>query len=169
MNHQRVRKLDLADAAHVTPSAISKFLTGQSTIAVEKLVGIASLVGVNPKYLTGEEKNPFKSTRLIKILLDEGLLSGPNFDMLFFLADANERLEVVFLLSQSFLLRRMAKDTVFEDLVAAIACKDGDGTMFLFRRKSGNAFASERGLELKLQERARTGPNHHFRTEETAG
>lgn len=157
IRHQRITKAELARVAGVTASAVSKFLGGQNTLAADKLAKMAPEIGVNPKFLTGEQRNPFASNRLIKMLLSDSLVVGVDYEMLYYIAAANERLNIAFLFSQSSMIQRVLKGTVFENPVAAIACKDADGNMFLFRRRNGYPIIGERGLELKLQENREAG------------
>jgi hypothetical protein len=53
IGHQRVKKMELAEAAGVTSSAVSKFIIGQNTIALDKLMKLAPVVVVNQLFLAG--------------------------------------------------------------------------------------------------------------------
>jgi len=59
VKHQKFKQADLAHAVGVTPSALSKFIAGQNTIATDKLLNIAPKLNINPAFLVGESSNPF--------------------------------------------------------------------------------------------------------------
>jgi len=86
MRHQRPVKVELAAAAGITPSAVSKLIGGKSTIGVDKLEKMAPMRGINPGFLSGVKRNPFKSSKLITLALDESLLSDTDFDILDYVA-----------------------------------------------------------------------------------
>jgi hypothetical protein len=83
-------------------------------------------------------------------MLPETLFGETNFDILYYIVAANERLDVVFLLSPSSSFRESQRNAS-----CAMACRDADDNLFLLRRRNGCPIAGQENLALKLIENRR--------------
>ncbi|MCX5803506.1 MAG: helix-turn-helix transcriptional regulator [Proteobacteria bacterium] len=152
---QGIKQVALAKELGITHSAIANFEAKKTKLSSETIIKIARLININPLYVTTEGVNPFKSDNLIKMVLPETLIEGLNFGIIFFLGEVNVQLNIIFLVAPSSIFQKILSKTVFENPVYAIAIKDGDNNVFLFRRKSNDPLYGERNLQLKLKEISR--------------
>jgi len=152
---QGIKQSSLAKELGITQSAIANFEGKKSKLSSEIIIKIARLCNINPLYITSKATNPFKSNKLIKMLLPETMIEGLSFEMIFFLAEVNAQLNIIFLVAPSLIFQKFLSKTVFENPVYAIAIKDSDNNVFLFRRKSNDPLYGERNLQLKLKEISR--------------
>jgi len=140
-----------------TSSAISKFEKGEkSPLSEETLKKLASLLQMNPDYITGASLNPFSSPELVKMYLpEEDIGIKVLFTPIKIIAEANQRIEIVTLLpARKFeFMEKIETGTILEPGTYAIAIKDQDGNMFLFRRKSPSAYImADRSMLAQLEE-----------------
>lgn len=150
---QGIAQSEVALKAEVTQSAISKFEAGSSTLSRENLLKIAPLLHINPRYLTAESHNPFLSRLLIKMHFPERF-RAVDFAPLYLLSEANQSLEFVFLIPHFRLVSKILAKTMIETPCYAIAVRDEDGNIFLFRRKLKGAFiVGEKDLQARISER----------------
>lgn len=162
---QGMAQSEVALRADVTQSAISRFEAGSSTLSRENLFKIAPLLNINPKYITAESHNPFLSRSLIKMHFPERF-GAVDFAALHLLSEANQSLEFVFLIPHFRLVSKLLAKTMIEIPCYAIAVRDGDGNIFLFRRKLKGAFiVGEKDLQSRISERMeKEGRQVLFRT-----
>jgi len=88
---------------------------------------MARLLHVGRDFIEGKTDNPFRSRKLIKIFFPKSLLATIDFSTLYFLAKVNKGLDVLFLSIEAI-------TWFYEIPVYAIALKDSDNNIFLFRR-----------------------------------
>lgn len=130
-----MKQIDVAAAANITHVALSRFESGKSTLSRETLMKIAPLLNINPQFLQGDSANPFHAKNLIKMSLSE-TLSGPNFDLIYFLAEVNQRLDLIYLLLPPVFGRKLARVGLGGGLYTiAIAIRDGEHNYFIVRPK----------------------------------
>ena len=129
---------EVAKVAGVAQAALSQFEHGQTSISIDTLRRIAPSLALNPKFLTNETQNPFKSSDLIKLFQPRYHFSSliyshseTPFFPLQLLVDANETLEIVSL--ESSMLRPPDLDGMSRPY--AIAVKDSIGNVFLLRNR----------------------------------
>lgn len=151
--YEGVKQSDMAAELGITQSAIAKFEARKTKLGPDTLAGIARRLGINPDYLDDETQNPFKAQgRLIKMLLPEAFVSGIDYSILYFLAERNAFLKVLFLVAPSGLFRKILAKTAFENLIYAIAVEDSAGNFFLFRRKANYPLVGDRELQMKMSD-----------------
>jgi transcriptional regulator with XRE-family HTH domain len=137
---QGITQAFLAAQAGINRSAISKFERGETAVGIDTLKRIAEHMNLNPLCISGESSNPFRSDKLIKFLL----VIDPQFlvDLIIleFIAMANtERtLKISCIAAPTTIYRTKRRFHLSCTYVFAIAVKDPDGNMFLFRHKSPN-------------------------------
>ncbi|OPY67113.1 MAG: transcriptional repressor DicA [Syntrophorhabdaceae bacterium PtaU1.Bin034] len=116
---------------------------------------------LTPKTTAGYESGTVKyakllgaveSDGLIKMKLPESIRGGIDFEIIYFIAEKNKALSIIFLVAPLFIHKKFLSKTVFENPVYAIALRDESNNTFLFRRKSNNPLFGERELQLKLNE-----------------
>lgn len=153
---------ELAKAVGISQQALSAYESGKSTLSYDTLRKMAELLHINDSYMKEEKGNPFSSKKLIKMVLGEGLLSKVDFSIIHFIADANQKVDLLFLSPLIFkIVDKIARGTVFAAPIFAIACKDQDDNIFLLRKKNWGSFiAGERELQVVLNQKAKAGRKH---------
>jgi transcriptional regulator with XRE-family HTH domain len=152
---QGIKQKELSAVGRVTTSALSQFESGKSSLATETLLAMASRVNLNPDYIRGKSKNPFRSKELVKMLLQArfGLLT--DFSMVYLIVSANPKIELM-LLSPRSLFDKVFSKTVFETPIYAIVIRDSNNNLFLFRSKvkhvSDTSIEGGKDLIVRLQE-----------------
>ena len=137
-------------------SAISKYELEKTKLSEETLRKLAELLQMNPEYVSGSSGNPFLSSDLIKMYLPEkDFGTKVLFTPILVVAEANQRLEIITLLpARKFeCMETIETGTLLEPGPYAIAVKDQDNNIFLFRRKSPSAYiVADRSLMAYLEE-----------------
>lgn len=153
---QDIKQTDLARELGVTSSAISKFEKSRTTLSEDTLKELAQRLNLNPEYITGSSSNPFLSKKLIKMFLpEEEFGMKVVFTPILLIAEANQRIEFVTLLpARKFkFMEEVEEGTLLEPNLYAIAVRDQDNNIFLFRRRAPKAYiVGEQGLRIQLQE-----------------
>ncbi len=160
---QRKDQTELAQAIGLkSSSAISKFEKGEEgdrnkkPLSDETLRNLAPLLQLNPDYITGESANPFLSDELIKMFLpEEYAATKVLFTPIHIIVEANQFVEIVSLLpARKFeFLEKLEAGRAVETPPYAMAIKDQDNNIFLFRRKSPTAYVmADRGMLAELRE-----------------
>ncbi len=85
-------------------------------------------------------------------------MPGIDFRLIYFLAEKNRTLEVVFLFSNTKFARRILRGTIAENPVIAIVCRDSDNNIFLFKRRKimMGPVIGDRELRIELNKRRKT-------------
>lgn len=154
---QCIKQSDIARKAGITQSALSYFENGHAAISKTTFSTMAPLLSINPEYIGGESANPFKSSGLIKMFLDDTFFTDLDYSPIEIIAGLNTSVEVVFLVSAS---RYIASGSInskksIGQLTQAVLLRDQDGNMFMFRRKRKGVFRiSEDYLRTRLLEQA---------------
>lgn len=148
---QEIKQKHVSIQAGIAQPSLAKFESGKAGLSIDTLLRIAPLINMNPLYISGEHPNPFLSDALIKIRLPEGFLSGIHFNILYFLAEKNTRLDIILLIAPLGLYRLLTR-SVFENPVFAIAVRDDFNNYFMLRRKSNNPIYGEREMLSRLNE-----------------
>lgn len=154
---QWIKQSDIARKAGIAQPSLSQFENGQATLSRETLLIIAPLLSINPGYIGGEITNPFESSGLIKMFLDEALFADMDYSPIEIIAGLNTSLEVVFLVSASRYIAsgRINSKKSIGQFTQVVLLRDQDGNMFLFRRKrKGASRISEAYLRNRLLEKA---------------
>lgn len=151
---QNIKQNDVAAEAEITQSAVAKFEAGLSTLSDETLVKLAPSINMNPKYFLGKSPNPFKcsnSSGLIKMHLREYFATPIDFSLIYFIAQASNKLEFLFLAPHISTMRNIAYP--FDIPIYAILMKDNYGNEFLFRRKTKSVYFASITGTAKLTEK----------------
>lgn len=149
---QGIRQGHISKSLGIAQSSVARFEAMKATLGLGTIERIAPLLNIDPLYVSGESGNPFKSDKLIKMLLPEGLASGIDFSILYFLAEKNRVLNLALLVPPMKYYQKLLAMGAMENPVYAIALKDANGNCFIFRRKANYPLYGKRELELKLQE-----------------
>ncbi len=150
---------DIGLAGGVTPQAINIFEKHKGSLSARTIEKIAPNININPDYLSDPTANPFLSDDVIIMHLPENIfLPGIDFRLIYFLAEKNRTLEVVFLFSNTKFARRILRGTIAENPVIAIVCRDSDNNIFLFKRRKimMGPVIGDRELRIELNKRRKT-------------
>ena len=148
---QRFKQAEVAEFAKIKQPSLNAFELGKASLSLATRQKVATFLNINPLYISGEAANPFKSDHLIKMRLPETLLGGIDYSIIYFLAEYNKVLNVIFFITASPLYSKFLGDTVFGYPVYAIGVQDSDNNMFLIRRrKLENILVGEREVIVKL-------------------
>lgn len=147
----------VAEKAGITRSAFSQFLNSKATLSTDTLKDIAKELGVNPAWITGDEKNPFKSKELIKMFIPDNFLTTTlDFSLIYHLLSVNRKLDFIFVAPHIPFFSKAASQTVFGTPIYAIAIADGDNNIFIFRRKARSvlsaAIVGDKDLQLSIED-----------------
>ncbi len=157
---QAIQQSEVANAVGITHVALSRFEAGKSSLSIETLVKIAPLLNINPDFITGENINPFKSKKLIK-LYGAGLM-GKLYEPLNLLIEYNEKLDFVSLVPHFSGLKKLLSQTGTRILapiysgnasaalslfVYAVAVRDSDDNYFLIRSQDDNGYLLWEGAD----------------------
>jgi len=149
---QGIRQTPVANQIGITQQAIALFESGKSTLSNKTVSKIATLLNLNTAFLDDKSSNPFlSSNNLIKFSLPESI-SGIDYSIIFFIAEYNKYLNLVFFTSPSPLFSKYRNNTVFKHPTIAIGLKDADDNIFLLKRESKKPLFGERELLAKLEE-----------------
>lgn len=164
---QALKQTEIARHLGVTHGAIANFEAGRTKLSLDSTVNIATILNINPLFLTGESQNPFKSNDLIKFRLPESILGSIDYSIIYYIAEHNKYLNLIYFISSSPVYSKFLDKTVFAYPVIAIAIKDADNNIFLINRKTRYPLVGERELIGKLsslteQGKARIVTNHHL-------
>jgi transcriptional regulator with XRE-family HTH domain len=131
-----LKQTHIADKAGMSHVALSRFEKGQSTLSTETLCSIAPYYFLSDDFIRGENVNPFRSEgKLIKFFISHrvGLIS--DFSLVQFIIESNPYSMIRFLIPQLSILKAV-KYAALDNPVYAIAIKDLDNNIFLFRQKT---------------------------------
>jgi len=164
---QGLKQTEIARHLGVTHGAIANFEAGRTKLSLDSTVKIATILNINPLFLTGESQNPFKSSDLIKFRLPESILGSIDYSIIYFIAEHNKHLNIIYFISSSTIYSKFLDKTVFAYPVIAIAIKDADNNIFLIKRKTQYPLVGERELIGKLsslteQGKSRIVTNHYL-------
>jgi len=164
---QGLKQTEIARHLGVTHGAIANFEAGRTKLSLDSTVKIATILNINPLFLTGESQNPFKSNDLIKFRLPESILGSIDYSIIYFIAEHNKYLHIIYFITSSTIYSKFLDKTVFAYPVIAIAIKDTDNNIFLINRKTRYPLVGERELIGKLSSLAEQGKtrivtNHHL-------
>ncbi len=152
---QGIKQTNVANQIGITQQAIALFESDKSTLSNKTLSKIATLLNLNTAFLIDKSSNPFlSSNNLIKFSLPESI-SGIDYSIIFFIAEYNKYLNLVFFTSPSPLFSKYRNNTVFKHPTIAMGIKDADGNIFLLKRESQKPqkpLFGERELLAKLEE-----------------
>lgn len=156
---QKINQKALTGPVEKKQPSLSNFEKGKTPLSQETLRRIAPMLSINPAYVSDPTRNPLSSPGLIKMFFSESMLGKIDFDFIRFLYEANRSLDFLFLYPPiSNVVKIIAFLGAFP--VYAIALRDGDGNVILFRRENGNILVGgsvpfTENLELELSESAR--------------
>jgi transcriptional regulator with XRE-family HTH domain len=131
-----LKQTHIAKKVDISHVALSRFEKEQSTLSTETLCSIAPYYFLNEDFIKGNDVNPFRSNgRLIKFFISHRFGLIPDFSLVQFVIESNPYSMVRFLIPQLSILKAV-KYTALENPVYAIAVKDSDNNIFLFRQKT---------------------------------
>jgi len=149
---QGIKQTNVANQIGITQQAIALFESGKSTLSNKTVSKIATLLNLNTAFLIDKSSNPFlSSNNLIKFSLPESI-NGIDYSIIFFIAEYNKYLNLVFFTSPSPLFSKYRNNTVFKHPTIAIGIKDADDNIFLLKCESKKPLFGERELLAKLEE-----------------
>jgi len=137
---QGKRQRDIARKVSITHSALSSYEAGRYTLSLSTLHQIAPLLNINPDFVTGKSKNPFKSEKLIKMFFNEQMHKYIIIEPINVLTGCNQKLEFISLVANIDLITKVKNLSLFQKPIYAIAVRDGDNNIFLLRRKIKTAY-----------------------------
>lgn len=131
-----LKQTHVAAKVGISHVALSRFEKGQSTLSTETLCSIAPYYFLNEDFIKGDNVNAFKSNgKLIKLFISHRFGLVPDFSLIQFVIESNPNSMVRFLIPQLSILKAV-KYTALDNPVYAIAIKDSDNNIFLFRQKT---------------------------------
>lgn len=159
-----LKQSEIADLCGISRSALARFETGSLRLADENLSIIAPLLDINPEFLNGNTKIPFKSQsgELIKFVVDKYHV---NTDMLLATILARyDVLEIYYLSPPLTIVDRIRHLNVASNPTYALLLRDEAGNVYLFRCKSPKDFlAWDDSLSSWYSEQRRlTGKSGYF-------
>ncbi len=135
-----LKQSEIADQCGISRSALARFETGSLRLSEETLLLIAPLLDIDPEFLRGNAKIPFKSPTgsLIKFVVDKYHV---NTDMLLtrLLAQCDV-LEIYYLSPPLTIVDRIRHLNVAANPIYALLMCDEAGNVYLFRCKSPKDF-----------------------------
>jgi len=131
--YQGRKQHEIAHLAGITHQSLSGFESEISTLSKNTQKEIAGHLGLNPDYIDGGVVNPFKSDRLIKVLIKEGILFE-NFEPLYFVAQFSSRITLIGLIAPPEVMKKLYRKLGIT-WIFAITFADSLGNIFLLRGK----------------------------------
>lgn len=142
-----LKQTHIAEKVGMSHVALSRFEKGKSTLSTEKLCDIAPYYFLNEDFIRGENVNPFRSRgKLIKFFISYSIGIIPDFTLIKFIIESNPYSMVRFLIPQLSILKAV-KYTVLDNPIFAIALKDSDNNIFLFRHKTDSILKASIAIE----------------------
>lgn len=140
--YQGLKQQHVAQEVGITHVALSRFEAGRSVLSHETLSKIAVILNINPRFLSDQSMNPFYSNKLLKMYLSADFMEVKySLLSLFQVMLHTQVTEMYLLVPPVSLLDRIVRLNIGQEIpVYAITCRDREGNMYLFRRKSGNEF-----------------------------
>jgi transcriptional regulator with XRE-family HTH domain len=146
---QKITQRALSTAAGIKQPTLSSFekgAKGRHPLSLSTLKQIAPLLSINAEYITDQTKNPLFSDNLIKMFFPESIIGKVDFDFIRFICSVNNCLDILFLYSPI-----NGTDKILASLnsshVYAIALKDSDNNVIVFRREFDNLISEAAKLE----------------------
>lgn len=140
--YKGLKQKDVAQEVGITHVALSRFEAGRSVLSQETLSKIAVILDINPRFLTDQSMNPFYSNELLKMYLSADFMEVKYSLLSLFQVMLRTQVTDMYLLVPPIsLLDRLVRMNISQEIpVYAITCRDREGNMYLFRRKSANEF-----------------------------
>lgn len=136
-----IRQADIARQVGITRSALSQYLKGKSSLSPETLLRIAPLINISPDYVRDKNGNPYGAANFFRMLVPDNMVTmSLDFSLFYLLMDANNALEFLFLSPPLNFLEKAL--SIPDTPIYAIALKDGDQNIFLFRRRQRSPIAA---------------------------
>lgn len=159
-----LKQSEIADQCGISRSALARFETGSLRLAEETLLQIAPLLDIDPEFLRGNARIPFKSPTgsMIKFVVDKYRV---NSDVLLSrLIALSDVLEVYYLYPPLTIVDRIRHLNVASNPTYALLMKDEAGNVYLFRCKSPKDFlAWDDSISSWMSEQRRmAGKSGHF-------
>ena len=144
--YQGMKQRSIAQEVGITHVALSRFEAGHSKLSNETLSKIATILNINPLFLVDSSINPFLSNNLLKMNLSTEFMEMKDALLaILHVMMYTQISEMYFLIPRVSVLNRIIRLDIKREIpVYAITCKDGDGNVYLFRRKSKNNFILKR-------------------------
>jgi len=137
-----LKQVEIASACGISRPAIARFEKGTLRLNDEILIKMAPLLDINPEFLNGHTKNPFKSqnNELIKFVVDKYHV---HTDLLLTSIVAEAKLySFCSLYPPLTILERIRHLNLVDDPIYALVIRDDSDNIFLFRCKSNKDFMS---------------------------
>lgn len=159
-----LKQSEIADQCGISRSALARFETGSLRLAEETLLLIAPLLDIDPEFLRGNAKIPFKSPTgsLIKYVVDKYHV---NSDVLLSrLLALSDVLEIYYLSPPLTIVDRIRHLNVASNPTYALLMKDEAGNVYLFRCKSPKDFLAwdDSISSWQNEQRKMAGKGGHF-------
>lgn len=159
-----LKQAEIADQCGISRSALARFETGSLRLADENLLVIAPLLDINPEFLHGNTKIPFKSqsAELIKFTVNKYHV---NTDILLTaILTTCDVLDVFYLSPPLTIVDRLRHLNIADNPTYALLMGDEGGNIYLFRCKSAKDFiAWDNNLSSWYSEQRKlTGKSGHF-------
>ena len=137
-----LKQAEIASACGISRPAIARFEKGTLRLNDEILIKMAPLLDINPEFLNGHTKNPFKSqnNELIKYVVDKYHV---HTDLLLASIVSEAKLYSFYSLYPPLtILERIRHLNLVDDPIYALVIRDDSDNIFLFRCKSNKDFMS---------------------------
>jgi transcriptional regulator with XRE-family HTH domain len=159
---QNIKQGKIAKYAHITSASVSAFCCGRANLKEETIENIAHCLNISSDYVRTMTGNPFKSKKLIKMFALELYLGRVDYSIFELFLDFNDRLQFLLLIPESSITISKILGTKTTELpVYAIAMKDSDNNIFIFRRKQKfSFFADEKGFQTTMNKKAKKENRH---------
>jgi transcriptional regulator with XRE-family HTH domain len=152
---QNIKQGKIAKNANITSSAISMFEHGTTNFKEETIENIAHCLNISSDYAKSMIGNPFKSEKLIKMFVQESFLGRVDYSIFELFLDFNDKLQFLFLIPE-FSIGKILKAKTIELSIYAIAMKDSDNNIFIFRRRPKiSFFVGEKGFQTTMNKKAK--------------
>lgn len=148
---KNITQSELAQIAVINRSSIAQFEKSIASLSIQTLLKIAPALDINPDFLLEKSDNPFKSKNLIKFFITG--TSMPDRTILILTILYNTTLELITLIPPLSIIEKIKTlptfrtvaavfdtHTLFGKMIYAVAVRDVDNNIFLFRRKKENDF-----------------------------
>lgn len=147
-----IKQNDIAAAVGIAQASLSQYENEVATLSQKTLLDIAPRLCINPAYLKGKSKNPFKSSAIIYMQFVSPRLVGPftSLDMrlfpLFSIIDANDWVEFVTVYPESDNMLRLVYPPPLPRLLVV---KDKDNNIFVLMSKKSERLEFMEGDSLR--------------------
>jgi transcriptional regulator with XRE-family HTH domain len=140
-----LKQAEIASECAISRSALARFETGSLNLSEETLLHIAPLLDIDPDFLIGNSKIPFKNQdgEIIKFLIDKYHVTTDL--LLTTILTKSDRLDIFYLSPPLTIVERIRHLNIADNPTYALLIRDEVGNIYLFRCKSPKDFLDWEG------------------------